>query len=70
MRDSDWTMSTCPMYYSRCNEKEKQEAVAEIKRRNEAQEEERAEAGADGATVEMSAESAESGFADDSESKD
>lgn len=63
-------LSAIPIFFYKFNEKEQQEAVAEIKRRKEAQEAELAAAGADGATVEMSAESAESGFADDSDSKD
>lgn len=63
-------LSAIPIFFYKFNEKEQQEAVAEIKRRKEAQEAELATAGADGATVEMSAESAESGFADDSDSKD
>ena len=63
-------LSAIPIFFYKFNEKEQQEAVAEIKRRKEAQEAELAVAGADGATVEMSAESAESGFADDSDSKD
>lgn len=63
-------LSAIPIFFYKFNEKEQQEAVAEIKRRKEAQEAEFAAAGADGATVEMSAESAESGFADDSDSKD
>lgn len=63
-------LSAIPIFFYKFNEKEQQEAVAEIKRRKEAQEAELAAAGADGATVEMSAESAESGFVDDSDSKD
>lgn len=63
-------LSAIPIFFYKFNEKEQQEAVAEIKRRKEAQEAELAAAGADGATVEMSAESAESSFADDSDSKD
>ena len=63
-------LSAIPIFFYKFNEKEQQEAVAEIKRRKEAQKAELAAAGADGATVEMSAESAESGFADDSDSKD
>ena len=63
-------LSAIPIFFYKFNEKEQQEAVAEIKRRKEAQEAELAVAGADGATVEMSAESAESGFVDDSDSKD
>lgn len=63
-------LSAIPIFFYKFNEKEQQEAVAEIKRRKEAQEAELAAAGADGATVEMSAESTESGFADDSDSKD
>lgn len=63
-------LSAIPIFFYKFNEKEQQEAVAEIKRRKEAQEAELAAAGADGATVEMFAESAESGFADDSDSKD
>ena len=63
-------LSAIPIFFYKFNEKEQQEAVAEIKRRKEAQEAELAAAGANGATVEMSAESAESGFADDSDSKD
>lgn len=63
-------LSAIPIFFYKFNEKEQQEAVAEIKRRKEAQEAELAAAGADGATVETSAESAESGFADDSDSKD
>lgn len=63
-------LSAIPIFFYKFNEKEQQKAVAEIKRRKEAQEAELAAAGADGATVEMSAESAESGFVDDSDSKD
>lgn len=63
-------LSAIPIFFYKFNEKEQQEAVAEIKRRKEAQEAELAAAGADGATVEMSAEIAESGFVDDSDSKD
>lgn len=63
-------LSAIPIFFYKFNEKEQQEAVAEIKRRKEAHEAELAAAGADGATVEMSAESAESGFVDDSDSKD
>lgn len=63
-------LSAIPIFFYKFNEKEQQEAVAEIKRRKEAQEAELAAAGAEGATVEMSAESAESGFVDDSDSKD
>lgn len=63
-------LSAIPIFFYKFNEKEQQEAVAEIKRRKEAQEAELAAAGADGSTVEMSAESAESGFVDDSDSKD
>lgn len=63
-------LSAIPIFFYKFNEKEQQKAVAEIKRRKEAQKAELAAAGADDATVEMSAESAESGFADDSDSKD
>lgn len=58
-------LSAIPIFFYKFNEKEQQEAVAEIKRRKE--EAELAAAGADGGAVEMSAENTEAGFTDGQE---